>query len=111
MALEQLRYHPGHYPNTAMPGDEGNFAVAGHRTLGIFFNLDMLGKGDEILVETGEGRYVYHVTNIRIVLPTAVEVVQPVPPGEQTGRLLTLTTCNPKFNHYQRLVVHASMDG
>src|SRR5258706_8088208 len=36
VGLQQLRYNPGHYPNTAMPGDEGNFAMAGHRTQAIF---------------------------------------------------------------------------
>jgi len=111
VTTQSLRYHPGHYPGTAMPGDEGNFAVAGHRTLALFFNLDRLAPGDEIIVETGTGRYVYRVTNVVIVSPTAVEVVQPVPPGEHAGQLLTLTTCNPKFNNYQRLIVHAALDG
>lgn len=106
----QLRHAPGHYPNTAMPGTEGNFAVAGHRTRAVFWDLDRLAPGDEIIVATGEGRYLYHVTNVVIVAPNDVAVVGPVPPGEHAGRLLTLTTCNPKFNNYQRLIVHASMD-
>lgn len=111
VAREQLRYYPGHYPGTAMPGEAGNLAIAGHRTQAIFFNLDRLAAGDEIAVETEEGRYVYRVTHVVIVAPDAVEVVGPVPPGESAGRLLTLTTCNPKFNNYQRLIVHASMEG
>lgn len=111
VAREQLRYSPGHYQGSAMPGEEGNFAVAGHRTQAIFFNLDRLATGDEIIVETEEGRYVYRVTNVVIVAPNAVEVVEPVPPGENAGRLLTLTTCNPKYNNYQRLIVHASLEG
>jgi sortase A len=39
-------------------------------------------------------------------------VVAPVPdrPGRKpTQALLTLTTCNPKFNNYQRLIVHARL--
>lgn len=111
VGLPQLRGNPGHYPNTAMPGDVGNFAVAGHRTQAFFWNLDQLARGDEILVQTGDGMFTYHVTNVVVVVPTALEVVGPVPPGEQAGRLLTLTTCNPKFFHYQRLIVHASLDG
>lgn len=111
VAPKHIRYSPGHYPESAMPGTTGNFAVAGHRTRGIFFDLDDLTPGDEIIVRTGEGRYVYKVTNLRIVRPSAVEVVNPAPPGERPGRLLTLTTCHPKFDNYQRLIVHASMDG
>lgn len=49
----------------------------------------------------------------RIVKPTQVEVVAPVP-GEPdkkaTKRMLTLTTCNPKFDNYQRLIIHAELD-
>jgi sortase A len=47
-----------------------------------------------------------------IVHPNAVEVVAPVPgrPGAApTNAMLTLTTCNPKWDNYQRLVVHAEM--
>jgi sortase A len=111
VAPKYIRYAPGHYPRSAMPGNEGNFAVAGHRTRAIFWDLDQLAPGDEIYVATSLGTFVYTVTHVRIVRPTAVEVVQPTPPGERAGRLLTLTTCNPKFNNYQRLIVHASMDG
>jgi sortase (surface protein transpeptidase) len=41
-----------------------------------------------------------------------VEVVAPVPgqPGvEPSEAMLTLTTCNPKWDNYQRLVVHATL--
>jgi sortase (surface protein transpeptidase) len=48
------------------------------------------------------------VAKSRIVLPTQVEVVRANPPGVTPGKLLTLTTCNPKFDNYQRLIVHAS---
>jgi Sortase domain len=34
VALADIRYAPGHYPGTALPGDPGNFAVAGHRLPG-----------------------------------------------------------------------------
>jgi sortase A len=40
-------------------------------------------------------------------------VVAPVPnePGRKPQDvMLTLTTCNPKFNNYQRLIVHAKLD-
>src|SRR5690606_8314311 len=34
--------NPGHYPGTAMPGEEGNFAIAGHRNRGTFWYLDRM---------------------------------------------------------------------
>ncbi len=109
---QDIRYAPGHYPDTAMPGEIGNFSVAGHRIKKIFWRLDELQPGDVIGVETRSNWYVYRVTGHEIVKPTAVEVVAPVPdqPGRKPTRaLLTLTTCNPKFNNYQRLIVHAAL--
>ena len=70
------------------------------------------GPGDLIIVETRDTWYTYRVTRNHIVLPTAVEVVAPVPgePGaEPTKAMLTLTTCNPKWDNYERLVVHAEL--
>jgi sortase A len=108
-----IRYAPGHYPDTAMPGEVGNFSMAGHRTKAIFWDIDQLAAGDAIVVQTADTWFVYKVIGHEIVKPTAVEVVAPVPdqPGAApTQALLTLTTCNPKFNNYQRLVVHAQLD-
>jgi sortase A len=107
-----IRYAPGHYPDTAMPGQIGNFSMAAHRTPAIWWDLDRLKAGDPVVVKTADTWYVYRVTNQEIVLPTAVQVVAPVPgkPGvAPTKALLTMTTCNPKFNNYQRLVVHAEL--
>jgi LPXTG-site transpeptidase (sortase) family protein len=108
-----IKYAPGHYPRTALPGELGNFSVAGHRIPAIFWDLDKLRPGDEIVVETQQDTFTYHVTGTEIVAPTAVSVVAPVPghPGDApTERMLTLTTCNPKWDNYQRLIVHAVME-
>ncbi|NJC68769.1 class E sortase [Planosporangium thailandense] len=108
-----IRFAPGHYPNSAMPGKIGNFSVAGHRTPAIFWDLDQMQKDDEIVVETKDTWYVYRVTKSEIVSPNAVQVVAPVPdqPGKTpTQAMLTLTTCNPKWDNYQRLIVHAALD-
>jgi len=109
---EDIKYAPGHYPDTAAPGQIGNFSVAGHRIQKIFWRIDELKSGDVIGVETRDSWYVYKVYGQEIVTPSAVEVVAPVPdqPGATpTKALLTLTTCNPKFNNYQRLIVHAQL--
>ncbi|TDC82927.1 class E sortase [Micromonospora sp. KC606] len=109
---KDIRYAPGHYPKSAMPGQVGNFSVAGHRNRATFWRLDELTDGDEIVVETKSNWYVYKVVKSRIVRPDQVEVVSPQPlplNGGKPKRLLTLTTCNPKFDNYQRLIVHAEL--
>ena len=109
---KDIKGAPGHYPDSAMPGQVGNFSVAGHRIRKIFWFIDELHPGDVIGVETRDNWYVYKVYGDQIVKPTQVEVVAPVPnhPGQKpTKKLLTLTTCNPKFNNYQRLIVHAEL--
>jgi sortase A len=110
VAPRDIRYAPGHYPKSAMPGQVGNFSVAGHRNRATFWRLDELNDNDVIVVETRTHWHVYTVAKTRIVLPSAVEVVRKVPPGFAKGdKLLTLTTCNPKFDNYQRLIVHAKL--
>lgn len=102
--LEQLNRHGlGHYDTTQMPGQVGNFAVAGHRNgygqpLG---DVDKLQEGDPIIVRTQDYWYVYHYTSYKIVLPTQTEVVaaNPENPGAApTKRMLTMTTCEPKYS-------------
>ncbi|MEU1687224.1 class E sortase [Micromonospora sp. NPDC005707] len=110
---DDIRYAPGHYPKSAMPGQVGNFSVAGHRIRATFWRLDELRPGDAVVVETQTEWFIYKVYQQRIVKPYQVEVVAPVP-GKPTERpsekLLTLTTCNPKFDNYQRLIIHARLD-
>ncbi|MGI8312099.1 class E sortase [Saccharopolyspora hattusasensis] len=58
-----LEVGPGHYKGTALPGEPGNFAVAGHRVgKGAPFNdLDLLSSCDAIVVETQTDFFVYRV--------------------------------------------------
>ena len=109
---EDLKKGPGHYPGTALPGAVGNMVISGHRTTyGAPFNrIDELHRGDAIVLETRDTWFTYRVTSQQVVSPTAVEVTYPVP-GQRgaipTKRLLTLTTCNPKYSARQRLIVNA----
>jgi sortase A len=82
----------GHVPSTAVPGEKGNVAVAGHRDT-IFRSLRGIRKYDEIRFETpSSGSYVYQVSSIEIVDPTDVRVLQPSRDSE-----LTLVTCYPFY--------------
>ncbi|ASR38821.1 class E sortase [Prauserella marina] len=58
-----LEVGPGHYKSTAMPGEPGNFGVAGHRVgKGAPFNdLDLLASCDAVVIETADSFYVYRV--------------------------------------------------
>ncbi|MER7460392.1 class E sortase [Micromonospora sp. NPDC126480] len=112
VSQKDIRYAPGHYPSSAMPGQVGNFSVAGHRNRATFWRLDELDEGDVIVAEDRNNWYVYRVTRNHIVKPSQVEVVAPVPgrPGTRpTTAMLTLTTCNPKFDNYERLIIHAEL--
>lgn len=113
----------GHYEGAAMPGDVGNFAVAGHRTTYAkpFNRVAELRKGDAIVVRTatgdgGEGSntwYVYTVVSTEVVQPSQVSVIAPVPgdPGATpTERFMTMTTCHPMFSARERFVVHSVLD-
>lgn len=115
VSVEDLRKGgPGHIPDTALPGEVGNVVLSGHRTTyGQPFNRwAELGPGDAVVLETRDGWFTYTVTGSRIVAPTAVEVTYPVPGrrgATPTGRLLTMTTCNPMYSARQRLIVSARL--
>jgi len=105
-STDDLRQGPGHYPGTPLPGEEGNAAIAGHRTTygAPFYNLDELHPGDLIQITTVQGLFTYRVTGTLVVNPNDTAVVANTPTPE-----LTLTTCNPRFSASSRLVVHAAL--
>jgi len=107
VALSDLRKGPGLYPFSALPGQVGNAAIAGHRTTygAPFFRVDELTPGDEIVLTTVQGRYRYLVTEIKVVKPTDFSVLDPTPDAT-----LTLTSCNPRYSSRQRIVVKARLD-
>ncbi|NYF09270.1 sortase A [Leifsonia sp. AK011] len=110
-----LAFGIGHYPDTAMPGDVGNFAVAGHRTgwgapLADIVNLQV---GDSIFIETEAGWYKYVFRSMEYVMPTGVNVLEPVPTIEgqaPTDRLITITSCNPPLTAAERVVAYGVYD-
>jgi sortase A len=111
---ETLTKGIGHYSRTAFPGQTGNFAVAGHRTTygRPFSDINLLRKGDVIVVETKTSYFVYAVDRHVIVTPDHVEVIAPVPQdpgGQPTQAWMTMTACHPRFSASQRYVAFARL--
>ncbi len=103
----------GHYPGTAMPGGIGNFAIAAHDTGygDAFRRVGDLRIDDLIYIQTRDGWYTYRFRNLQWVQPDRVGVIGPVPeaPGvAATGRLITLTTCDPPYNAQEREIAYGT---
>jgi sortase A len=103
-----------HEPETSLPWSRGaqrNVYLAGHR-LGwagtgsrlIFYHLDKLARGDEIVLRDHDGkRYRYRVSETFIAEPRDVWVM-----GQVRGRdMVTLQTCTPTPTFEKRLIVRA----
>ena len=130
---DDLLRGPGRYVDSQMPGEMGNFAVAGHRVgKGAPFNdLGKLETCDDIVVETQTERITYrvlpidgeqadcfngippeysHVVGRHITTPGDVSVTNPVPESDAAPNreILTLTTCHPQFSNAERMIVHAT---
>lgn len=104
---ESLKRGPGHYTNTADPWDKtGRVGIAGHRTtyLHPFWSLDRVHFGDTITLRTEYGTFVYRVNRPPFAIQEAGSGVVLHPTVQPT---LVLTTCNPKYASYQRLIVTA----
>jgi sortase A len=103
-----LNQGPGHYPDTPMPGEQGNCGIAAHRTMygHVFNRLNELAPGDEIVTHTESRSATYRVVETLIVDPSQVDVVAPT-----DDTRLTLTTCHPIGSAAQRLVVVAELAG
>ncbi|WP_395155801.1 sortase [Ilumatobacter sp.] len=108
VATSDLKRGPGHFPDTPLPGQLGNSAIAGHRTTygAPFFNVDDLQLGDEIIATTLNGRFTYRVTGQRIVASNMHWVVATTDPTKAT---LTLISCEPKYTAQKRIVIFSEL--
>jgi sortase A len=115
-----LRAGAGHYPETPLPCEEGNVAIAGHRTTygKPFANVDRLSPGDTIILQTPFEDCTYEIdkppagrvlatgsTAGFVVTPSDRSVVSDTP----GARSLTLTSCHPKGSAKQRIVIRAHL--
>lgn len=119
-SADALRAGAGHYPNTPLPGQAGNVAIAGHRTTyGKPFNrVDELQVGDEIWLSTPIGDFRYEVT----APPTEGECTRHEDSAacithprdwsiidQSPDSLLTLTSCHPKGSARERIIIRAEL--
>jgi sortase A len=104
----------GHYEGTELPGEPGNFAVAGHSgsSWTPFAKLDSLVAGDLIEVETLSTKFTYEVLNTEVVEETDVNTVYENPKfgtSTQSDQWLTITTCITDGPKNLRYVVYAKL--
>jgi sortase A len=94
----------GWIPDTALPGAQGNSGIAAHRDT-FFSDLRHIRLGDEIVVESGGVERRYRVSDLLVVSPGDLHILDPTP-----NRALTLVTCYP-FNYLgaapERFIVRA----
>lgn len=100
-----------HYPNTVLPGQNGNAAFFGHSSNNIFnpgkykfafVLLHTLVDGDTFYLTYNNKIYVYQVVDHKIVPPTDVSVLNDTEGHQATA---TLITCDPPGTSINRLVV------
>jgi sortase A len=105
---KELRRGPGHLAGTAMPGANGNCVIAGHRDTH-FRVLKDIREGDDIVLQTSSGQYLYRVKRMRVVTPDNTSALQPTSTPE-----LNLITCYPFYyvgSAPKRFVVEAQLAG
>lgn len=96
----------GYHQGTGLPGQRGNAVLSGHisspvsRKGDVFRRLPETRIGDRVDVYVDDRRYTYEITALKVVAPTAIEVMEPT-----ADAVLTLITCYPDAQYTQRLVV------
>jgi sortase A len=104
----ELRRGPGHLAGSAMPGADGNCIIAGHRDTH-FRVLKDIKEGDDIVLETQTGKYLYRVKRTHIVTPEDTRSLRPTSTAE-----LNLITCYPFYyvgSAPKRFIVEAQLAG
>ena len=86
---DELKKGVGHFIQSALPGEEGNSVLSGHRDT-VFSKLGKLKIDDQLIVQTSAGTFTYEIKHIRIVDKDDKTVIVPA-----DHAVLTLTTCYP----------------
>ncbi len=102
----ELSLGVGYYPGAAMPGESGNFAIAGHRATNgePFARFENLKAGDQVFIQTRAGWFEYQLLENKKIPDSATWVLDAQPKGIELGssQLITLTTCDPRWNSTRR---------
>jgi sortase A len=89
--VDELKKGIGHFIQSVLPGENDNCVLSGHRDT-VFAKLGELKIGDQLVVQTSAGIFIYEINRIRIVDKDDKTVIVPA-----DHAVLTLTTCYP-FN-------------
>ena len=94
----------GHYTKTELPGETGNFSIAGHRATNgePFAYFENLQSGDLVYVQTNSGWFTYELVQNQKIQENEVWVLDDDPIGLGEQKLITLTTCDPRWNSTRR---------
>jgi sortase A len=99
-----LKTAAGHLPDTPLPWEFGNSAIAGHRDT-FFRPLREVHANDRVRLVTPQGTFHYVVARLRVVEPDDVSVL-----ATSDRSSITLVTCYP-FNYIgqapKRFIVQA----
>lgn len=107
-----LKQGVAHAAGTYLPGMAGSVTLFAHSTdieanvglyNAVFYRLDELVKGDEIIVWFLGEKKVYQVTGSRVVSPDDVSMFR----SEKNGEKLYLITCTPRGTTKNRLIIEA----
>ena len=96
----------GYWPGSALPGENGNIVLGGHRTSNPrpFYNIEKMMVGDLVTVSRPGKSFTYRVQKVMVVKPTDVWIVNPT-----SQPMLTLFTCHPRGSTSKRYVVRATL--
>jgi sortase A len=86
-----LRRAVGHIPGTALPGQQGNVGISGHRDT-FFRPLRNIRRDDMVTLTTLAGEFRYRVVSTSIVRPDNIAGLNPT-----ENQALTLVTCYPFY--------------
>lgn len=92
--VSALSMNVGHFDGTAWFGQGSNVVLGGHSELArgqadVFYQLDRVGVGDEIIVWVDGSEIRYRVTETRTVSAADISILYPT-----NGERLTIMTCD-----------------
>jgi LPXTG-site transpeptidase (sortase) family protein len=101
VTLTAINRGPGWWPGTAEPGGWGNSVIAGHRTTYSkpFARLNELEPGDQVVITTDDGRFVYEVRGVITVPGDWIDIA-----AQSEAHTATLFACHPPGSARERIV-------